>query len=353
MAKMIIDGKEIAFKDGQTILEAARENGFYIPSLCYHKKTGPASKCRICVVEVEGMRGLQTSCSIEAKEGMEVKTESAQIIEARKMIVNLLLSSGSHYCLTCEANGLCELQEAAYRLGIETPAFYVEAEKTPKDVSSEMIVRDLDRCIQCGRCIAGCNKTVVHEVLDFGYRNHDTKVICDDDKVMGESSCVQCGECSQLCPVGAIIDKNAIGKGRPWELRKVDTVCPYCGVGCQLTLHIDDRSKKIVKVTGVEGAPTNDGMLCVKGRYGFDFVNSPERLTKPLIKNNKGQFEEATWENAIKLIAKKFTDIKNEHGADAIAGLASAKVTNEENFAFQKFMRREVGTNNVDHCARL
>jgi predicted molibdopterin-dependent oxidoreductase YjgC len=353
MATMKINGKEVAFKDGQTILEAARDKGFYIPSLCYTKKTGPASKCRICVVEVEGMRGLQTACSIQAKDGMEVKTETPQIIEARKMIVNLLLASGAHYCLTCEANGVCELQEAAYRLGIETPAFYVEAEKTPKDESSEMILRDLDRCIQCGRCVAGCNKTVVHEVLDFGYRNHDTKVICDDDKPMGNSTCVQCGECSQLCPVGAIIDKNAIGKGRPWELRKVDTVCAYCGVGCQLTLHIDDRSKMIVKVTGVEGAPTNDGMLCVKGRYGFDFVNSPERLTKPLIKNAQGQFEEATWENAIKLIAKKFTEIKKEHGADAIAGLASAKVTNEENFAFQKFMRREVGTNNVDHCARL
>lgn len=353
MARMKINGTEVAFKDGQTILEAARDNGFYIPTLCYTKKTGPASKCRICVVEVGGMRGLQTACAIEAKAGMEIQTETPQIIEARKMIVNLLLSSGTHYCLTCEANGGCELQDAAYKLGIETPEFYVDQARIPKDESSEMIVRDLDRCIQCGRCIAGCNNTVVHEVLDFGYRGHETKVICDDDKPMGESTCVQCGECSQLCPVGAIIDKNAIGKGRPWELRKVDTICPYCGVGCKMTLHIDDKANKIVKVTGVDGAPTNDGMLCVKGRYGFDFVNSPERLTKPLIRNSKGKFEEASWEDALKLVADKFKSIKQEHGGDAIAGLSSAKVTNEENFAFQKFMRREVGTNNVEHCARL
>jgi len=351
--KMNIDGKNVAFEPGKTILEVARENGFYIPTLCYHKKTGPASKCRICVVEVEGMRGLQTSCSVEARDGLIVKTDTPQVIEARKMIVNLLLSSGTHYCLTCESNGLCELQEAAYHLGIETPAFFVEQEKSPKDESSEMIVRDLDRCIQCGRCVAGCNNTVVHEVLDFGYRNHETKVICDDDKPMGKSDCVQCGECSQLCPVGAIIDKNAIGKGRPWELRKVDTICPYCGVGCKMTLHVDDRTKKIVKVTGVDGAPTNDGMLCVKGRYGLDFVNSPERLTKPLVKNSKGKLVEASWEEAFAKVAEKFKNIKKEHGGDAIAGLSSAKVTNEENFAFQKFMRREVGTNNVEHCARL
>jgi formate dehydrogenase major subunit len=169
---------------------------------------------------------------------------------------------------------------------------------------------------------------------------------------MGESSCVQCGECVQLCPVGAIIDKKAIGKGRPWELKKVDTVCPYCGVGCQITLHINEKTNKIVRVTGVEKSSPNDGMLCVKGRYGYDFVNAEERLTTPLIRKN-GQLQSATWEEAISLVASKFKDIKEKHGSDAIAGLSSAKVTNEENFAFQKFMRREVGTNNVDHCARL
>jgi formate dehydrogenase major subunit len=216
-----------------------------------------------------------------------------------------------------------------------------------------MIVRDHDKCIQCGRCIKGCNETVVNEVLDFGYRAHGIKVVCDDDAPMGESTCVQCGECSQLCPVGSIIDKKAIGQGRPWELKKVDTVCTYCGVGCQLTLHMDEPKNKIVKVSGVEEADANKGMLCVKGRYGYEFVDSEERLTTPLIKDADGSFKEASWDDAIKLVADKFNKIKSKHGGDAIAGLASAKVTNEENFAFQKFMRKEVGTNNVDHCARL
>lgn len=351
--KMKIDGKQVTFEQGETILQVARENGLYIPTLCYHDKTGQANKCRICVVEVSGMRGLQTSCSVEAKEGMEVQTATEEILLARKMIVNLLLSNGKHNCLSCEANGECELQEAAYHLGIEVPAFVIDDCEAKKDESSEMIIRDSNRCIQCGRCIEGCNKTVVNEVLDFGYRGHNTTVICDDDKPMRDSTCVQCGECSQLCPVGAIIDKNSKGKGRPWELKKVDTICPYCGVGCSITAHVDEKTNKIVKITGLEGAPTNDGMLCVKGRYGFDFVASEERLTTPLIKDKDGQFKEASWEEAITLVANKFNEIKKNNGSDAIAGLASAKVLNEENYAFQKFMRKEVGTNNVDHCARL
>lgn len=351
--QMTINGKQVSFEQGQTILEVARAHDIYIPALCYHPKTGPASRCRACVVEVEGMRGLQTSCSVKAADEMVVTTNTPETLAAQKMVINLLLSSGQHQCLSCEANGNCELQTAAYYLGIEIPAFVIDTESPATDDSSEFIVIDHKKCIKCNRCVAADNCTVVNEVLEFGFRGHDTKVICDDDVLMGQSTCVQCGECVQLCPVGAIIDKKAIGKGRTWELKKVDTVCPYCGVGCQLTLHINEQTNEIVRITGVEKAPTNDGMLCVKGRYGYEFVNSPERLTTPLIRDNNGQLQPATWDQAITLIANTFKQIKAQHGADAIAGLASAKVTNEENYAFQKFMRREVGTNNVDHCARL
>lgn len=350
---MTINEREVLFEEGKTVLQVARENDIYIPSLCYHEKTGPAGKCRVCLVEIEGMRSLQTACSVPAKEGMEVTTKNEEIIEAQKMFINLLLAEGQHNCLSCEANGDCELQEACYYLGIEVPAFYMTPGDITYDPSSEMIIRELGKCIKCGRCIEGCNKTVVNEVLDFGFRGKEVEVICDDNKPMGNSSCVQCGECVQLCPTGALIDKNAKGKGRPWELKKVNTVCPYCGVGCQLNLHVDEKKNKIIRVTGVEGSPTNNGMLCVKGRYGFDFVNSKERLLKPLIRDKDGLFKEAEWEDALSYISKKFSEIKEKNGPDAICGLASAKVTNEDNFIFQKFMRTVVGTNSLDHCARL
>lgn len=351
--QIIIDGKRCEAKDGQTVLQAARDNGVFIPSLCYHNKTGQAGKCRVCLVEITGMRGWQPACVIKVKNDMVINTNTEKIREAQRMVVDLLLASGKHDCLACEKNGDCELQNAAYFLGIERPSFPTLAEEFTCDASSEFIFRDHAKCIKCGRCIVGCNTTVVNEVLDFGYRGHNTQVICDDDKPMGESSCVQCGECVQLCPVGAIIDKRARGQGRNWDLKKVETVCPYCGVGCKLQLQVDPKKNKIVRVTGVEDAPTNEGMLCVKGRYCFDFVNSEERLTTPLIKDKNGVFQKATWAEAYGLIAGKFNEIKAQHGADAIAGLSSAKVTNEENYVFQKFMRKEVGTNNLDHCARL
>ncbi|HCT85500.1 MAG TPA: formate dehydrogenase subunit alpha [Candidatus Margulisbacteria bacterium] len=351
--KITINGRTVEAHPGQTVLQAARAHGFYVPTLCYHEKTGPASKCRICVVEIAGMRGLQTSCSVAAQDGMDIKTETEEIISTQKSLVNLLLASGEHNCLACEKSGNCELQDVAYHFGIEKPSIQFANEFDQPDTSSPFVIIDRKKCISCGRCVAACNNVVVNNVLDLGFRGRDTKVICDDDKPMGESTCVQCGECSQLCPVGAIIDKKAIGKARNWETKKVRTTCPYCGVGCQLILHVNEKTNTIVKITGEEDA-VNNGMLCVKGRFGFDFVNSNERLTTPLIRDKKGgELKETTWEEAISFISKKLTEIKTKHGPDAIAGLASAKVSNEENYIFQKFVRSVIGTNNVDHCARL
>jgi formate dehydrogenase major subunit len=350
--KITINGNTIEAVEGQTILQAALANGIYIPHLCYHEKVGAAGKCRACVVEVEGMRGLQTSCSVKLRDGMVISTQTENVVNAQKLVIDLMLSSGTHDCLACEQNGDCELQDAAYFLGIERASVQYGEINREFDTSSEFVYVERNKCISCGRCVAACNNTVVNQVLDFGHRGHHTEIIFDTDKPMGESTCVQCGECSQMCPVGAIVDKNARGKGRTWELKKVETVCPYCGVGCKLELHVDEKTNKIVKVKGVEDAPTNYGMLCVKGRYGFDFVGHKDRLTTPLIKK-EGQFVEASWEEAIDLIATKFKAIKEEHGPDVFMGLASAKVTNEENYTFQKLMRTAIGTNNVDHCARL
>ncbi len=346
---LFIDGREIAIESNKSVLQIAKENNIYIPSLCYHPKLGPASKCRVCVVEVDGMRALQTACSLMPAEGMSVRTSTERVIEARKMVVNLLLANGNHNCISCEVNGDCELQDAAYHLGIEVPAFLVE-EREERDDSSAFIMRDFNKCIQCGRCIEGCNRMVVNEVLDFGFRGGHTKVICDSDKPMGESSCVQCGECVQLCPVGALIEKKGIGKARAWETRKVRTTCPYCGVGCQLQLHV--KGDQIIRVTGVEGAQPNQGYLCVKGRYGYDFIYSKDRLTSPLIREANGEFREAGWDEALDLVAGKFKQIIKEYGPDAIAGVSCARSINEDSYNMQKLFRGVIGTNNIDHCAR-
>lgn len=347
--KMIIDGREITFEGDKTILQVARENDIYIPSLCYHTKIGPASMCRICVVEVEGMRGLQTSCSLAAADQMKIRTNTDTIIESRKMIVNLLLANGNHNCLSCERNGDCELQDAAYHLGIEVPAFLVE-QKEEKDESAAFIMRDFGKCIQCGRCIEGCNNLVVNEVLDFGYRGGRTKVVCDEDSPMGDSTCVQCGECVQLCPVGALVDKKGMGKARAWEIEKVRTTCPYCGVGCQLELWV--KGDQIVRVKGVDEAKPNQGHLCVKGRYGYDFIYDKDRLTTPLIREKDGKFREADWDEALCLVADKFKQVLQESGPDALAAVSCARSINEDSYNMQKLFRSVIGTNNIDHCAR-
>jgi predicted molibdopterin-dependent oxidoreductase YjgC len=350
--QILINGNGYNFTRGETVLDIALRNNIYIPHLCYHQRTGKAGKCRACLVELEGRNGLLTSCNLTAEEGMKITTDSQQVKDAQRIIIDLILSSGHHDCLACEQNGNCELQDAAYYLGIERPSFDLAPPEIEIDESSEFVYVDRSKCISCGRCVAGCTYTVVNDVLNFANRGFETRIAFDNDIPMGSSTCVQCGECVQLCPVGALIDKRAKGAGRPWELEKLETVCPYCGVGCRLEVQIDRKKNRIVKINGVEDSPTNEGMLCVKGRFGFDFVGSSERITKPLIKE-EGEFREADWAEVIELIGSRLTALKKEFGADSIAGLASAKVTNEENFVFQKFMRSVIRTNNVDHCARL
>jgi predicted molibdopterin-dependent oxidoreductase YjgC len=347
---IFINDRQCTAQEGQSVLEAARANGIYIPSLCYHRKTGPAGKCRACVVEIEGMQGLQTSCTVKAKEGMKITANSERVLAAQRLVVDLMLSSGRHDCLSCEQNGACELQDAAYYLGIERPTMRID-EEFEIDDSAEFIYRDRSKCIQCGRCIAGCNAAVVNEVLDFGWRGRDMKVVCDDDLPMGTSSCVQCGECVQLCPTGAIADKKARGKGRPWQLEKVDTTCAYCGIGCQLTLHVDKANNRIVRVAGRE-VPPNDGMLCVKGRYAYEFPSSDKRLKYPMIRKNGTQVR-VSWEEALDYTAKRIKDIVDRDGPDVFSAFGSGRITNENNYAIQKFTRAVIGTNNVDHCARI
>ena len=374
MVNMIINGKKVEAEEGQTILEVAREEGIDIPTLCYHEAVSSAGACRMCVVEVKGARSLVASCAAPVTPNMVVQTETAQVVEARRMVLQLLLSSGNHNCAVCgsaadnwtefqlkvqeaEAGtelcpvwGDCRLQDLAFRYQVTGERFEPTETAYPMETANPFILRDFSRCIQCGRCVQACNEVQVNQAIHFGYRGADTKIIAAGDRPYIDSDCVFCGECVQACPVGALVEKDARYEARPWETRKVRTTCTYCGVGCQLYLHV--RDNRVVKVTGVEDVAPNYGSLCVKGRFGFDFIHSPDRVKTPLIKES-GSFREASWDEALDLVARKLGDIKAEHGSDSIGMLTSARITNEENYIAQKFARAVLGTNNVDHCARL
>lgn len=347
--KITINGIRYEAQDGKTILEVARAKGIYIPTLCYLEKIGALAKCRVCVVEVKGIPGLVTSCNTPIANGMEIVTDSVRVIEAQRFVVDLALSSGNHDCIICEKNGNCELQDAAYYLKFEDKDFRKGEYPPHFDDSSAFVRVDYTKCIMCGRCVEACNHIVVNRVINIMNRGYDSQIGFDSNMPMGESSCVQCGECTQICPVGALIDKKSIGKARVWEVEKVRTTCPYCGVGCQMNLHV--KGDRITKVTGVENGSPNKGRLCVKGRYGYDFIYSEDRLTAPLIKEN-GTFREASWDEALDLVANTFKEIIASDGPDAIAGVSCARSTNEDSYQMQKLFRAVLKTNNIDHCAR-
>ena len=348
----ILNGKETPYTPGQMILEAAKNGGIEIPTLCYLKGSTPTGACRICLVEVKGARSLMAACSTPVTPGMEVFTETALVHQARKLNVELLLSSGTHNCLVCEANGNCRLQDLAYFYKITDLRFEEKAASDiyPKEDRNPLIVRDFSRCILCGRCVQACNEVMVNRAISQGYRGKESKIVTGGDLPYHESECVFCGQCVEVCPVGALTEKKAKGLGRPWEIKKIRTTCPYCGVGCQQWLHVKDG--KIVKVTAVEDAQPNQGRLCVKGRFAYDFIYSEERLRTPLIREASGEFREASWDEALDLVAEKFKEIIKKDGPDAIAGVSCARSINEDSYQMQKFFRAVIGTNNIDHCAR-
>ncbi len=346
MAKITIDNKTIEVADTATILQAAKLHKIPIPTLCHHPKLTPFGGCRLCIVEVKGMPKPVTSCTTVVSNGMEVTTSSPYLQELRKTVLELILSDHPNDCMICEKAGDCTLQNLAYDYGIRENRFQGERRTYAKRDNNPFIERDLEKCILCGRCVKVCDEIQGVEAIDFGYRGFNSKICTSYEE---DLDCEFCGQCVSVCPTGALTGKLWSRKGRKDHQAEVDTICTYCGTGCTITAHV--RDNEILKITSKEQT-LNEGWLCVKGRFGYRFVNSPERLTHPLIKKN-GEFEKASWPEALDHAAKRLAEIKAAHGADAIGGLSSARCTNEENYAFQKLIRAGIGTNNVDHCARL
>ncbi len=345
-----IDGRELATTSDRTILEAAREVGIRIPSLCYEERMDPYGACRICLVEVEGARGLLPACYTTVTDGMVVHTSTEDLVNIRRTVLELILSDHPKDCMTCESAGDCELQDMAYEYGVGDTRFQGEEHRYEVFADNPLIERDYNKCILCGRCIRICREVQGVGVYDFVKRGFDSVPGIPYEKPMTESPCEFCGQCVSTCPTGAIVSVPSKGKGRSWQVEKVRTTCPYCGCGCQLDLHV--RDGKIVEVSSPLMTGPGEGNLCVKGRYGYGFVHHPDRLTTPLVRKD-GELVPATWEEALGAVAERVSEAVHTYGPDSVAFLASARCTNEENYLLQKLARAVVGTNNVDHCARL
>jgi formate dehydrogenase alpha subunit len=341
--KLRIDSKELEVESGTTILDAAKSVEIHIPSLCHHPDLEPFGVCRICTVEIEG-RGLTISCRTPVEEGMVVKTHSPEIDTMRRTAVELLVVNHATDCLACSKNDDCELQRLSAHVGLERDRLNRlrrGKRNLPLDTSNPFFDRDHNKCVLCGICVRTCAEIQGVNAINFAHRGYDCVISTFADKPILDSRCESCGECVSRCPVGALVPKNY---QRP--TREVKSVCTYCGVGCNI--HLGVRGNTVVGVRADRDNEVNQGSLCVKGRYAYEFINHPDRLTSPLVRKD-GELVEATWDEALDRVKSKLS----EHKGSAFAALSSARTTNEDNYVFQKFVRTVMETNNVDHCARL
>ncbi len=355
-----LNGKKVKAEKGMTILEIAEQQGIRLPTLCHSEVLEPTAACRMCVVEVEGARALVPACVNQAGDGMKIKTHSDKVVRARRVFLELLWSAHPNDCTVCEKSGACDLQEYSYEYGVDVSKYQDKYQYTV-DGSNPYYVRDYNKCILCGKCIRACDEIQGNNVLDFANRGFDAMVSTPFKLPLEESNCVFCGNCVALCPTGALMEKERYGKGREWEFERTHTTCPYCGCGCTFDLCVKDN--KIVKAdsTDFKNNPVNKTALCVKGRFGLGFVHSEDRLDYPLMLKVPREertytlkdYKKVSWKKALDYVAERLSQIKSEHGPGALGGFSSARTTNEENYVFQKFVRAVLGTNNVDHCARL
>ena len=400
---LTINNQRVAAPDGATILEAARGAGIRIPTLCHHPDLSNVGACRMCVVSVERARGVQTACTTPVFEGMVVDTESEDARATRRFVLGMLLSDHPNECMKCEVNGDCELQDLVYEYGVPWPehngarhTYLIDPDPNP------FVFIDRNKCILCTRCVRACAEMQNRDVWNIADRGFGSKLVAGADQNLLDARCESCGQCVAYCPVGALYDKMSLGQGRVSQVTKVRTTCSYCGVGCNFDLNV--RNGKIVRVTSAHDAPVNGMATCVKGRYGYDYVHHADRLKRPMVRaqwldaaemerqiatgvwhmadsmsqvadskpqmadakkrkrdghqpqaisHKQSPWVEVDWDTALGVVARKFAGIKAESGGDAIALLTSAKCTSEENYLVNKLARQVIGTNNIDHCARL
>lgn len=357
MINLTINKKSVAAEPGWTILEAARSAGVHIPTLCAFPGLENTGRCRVCLVEIEGNPKLAAACTTPVSDGMVVRTHSAEAVQTRRTIVELIVSRHPNDCLLCSSNGDCVLQDLCAELGITSAPYRGGNDKYPVypiDDSNPFIFRDRDKCVLCGRCVRACDSFARYHAVDFQGRSGNVVV---DTSPMGElrdSDCVFCGQCVQVCPVGALVSKPAFEQGAARKSRKVKTICSYCGVGCELVMKVNEKTGRIADIESDHTSPTalNKGRTCVKGRFAWGFVHSGDRLRKPLVREGDS-FREATWEEAVARVADGLGRAKKMAGPDAVGFFSSARCTNEENYLLQRLAREVMGTNNVDHCAHL
>jgi len=380
-----IDDQPITVTEGTTIWEAAHDTGIDIPALCHSPDLDPVGVCRMCVVDV-GERVLAASCVRQCQEGMEVRTQSAEVEKHRTMLTRLLLADHPTPCQREQTSGDCELEALGQRYGLlggPSDTSLSHPNGRPQDDSSPVIAVDHQSCILCDRCIRACDDIQSNEVIGRSGKGYTAQIVFDLNNPMGNSTCVACGQCATACPTGALTHKPITLPILPSvHTESVDSVCPYCGVGCAVTLHT--RENQLIQSEG-RASPVNHGRLCVKGRYGWDYTSHEHRLTQPLIRRDEAYpkgplsgevqnairadgrkpggvvdyaevmpaFREASWEEVLELVGRRFREIRDQHGSSSLAGFGSAKCSNEEAYLFQKLIRAGFGTNNVDHCTRL
>lgn len=347
MIELTIDGKKIKTEPGTTILQAALKNGLYIPNLCYDKRLRPYGGCRLCVVEVEGQKRLFASCSSPAEQGMVVMTETPKLAKARKTVLELLLVHHPLDCPVCDKAGECALQDLAFKYGPSQSRFSGERKSDPERIDSPIVERNPNRCILCGKCVRVCYEHQGVGAINIIGRGFKSKISPAFEETL---DCEFCGQCIDTCPVGALGSKPYRFRSRVWFMDEHEIACPYCGCGCTTNLSL--REGRIMRARGKQGVGINDGDLCSKGRFGFDYIYSENRLTAPMIKKD-GTLTPVTWEEALEYVAGKLRDVTAQHGPSSVGAIGSQRCTMEDNYMLQKFMRDVVGTDNIDSAARF